>query len=490
MDSESRPQDSVAVVLYGLLKNIDTEPSNAWIFEDLGDGECYLQKYLDRLRELPWVHCVYIATLEGKSHSKFERFGDEFVKLVYMKASDFRWPEFWWGQTWNLGAMSDSMIPVWAYQIMLGFNEDILVEDLPFGGLWDPDVVLEGLAQIRKEPEKYCTVKGVFSQECMITTRQYYQRVYKDKLLDQPKDNDSDKDSPGIRLYSNRSGQKYNFEYDRIFNIQPRLKEGYQFFRKFYSKHRESQSQKDFRREIESYCNEHYEDLFNKLPATIRINFDESQGQMRLDFLEKVLREASAISRFTVVLSKELGGYQDLQTVLSILDKYNLHYYFETDGEFDSTHLARVLDTMDVVCFDVDSPDVATFKQSSPDRKVELCLFNLHESMRTNNSRGYPQIGVQCKLPEDDSLKYQIIKFWREHMDHVAPLNFAYKMQGHLSPRIQFVRYLSPSGIEEKIEKDIDFRQLVISAPGVYEENGTSVDEIEMLDYLKLADWY
>lgn len=481
--------DSYSIVLHGLLKNIDTSPENAWVFEDLGDGESYIQKYLRRLDSLDCIKNVYLVTLDRESHHKFKSLRSAKLKLVYAKDSDFSWPENWWGITWNLSQASESVIPTWAYQVMLGFDEEVLIEDYCFGGFWDPDLVLKLIEKVEEDPGSYGAIHGCFSAEVLVTTKDYYKLVFPEKITGMPKEADTvPKERKVQRLYSNREGIRYNFEYEPFFDVYPRLRQGFRVLKDYYSENSESQSQADFRKSIEEFCLENYSKHVIGVPDTLFIQATNGNEYFQLESLKKILQEAAKVKRFTIVFADELFSHPEFNEFLEILKSYNHHYYLRTEGEFDSQKLDILHDVFDVIRFSIPEVDSEKFKSRCPEKNVDLILHNLSKTMYRATESKDVQVGIYCKLPQRDDEKYMITKFWRERLDHIPILNAAYRMAGHLAPKIQFVQYGSPSGIEHEIERDLDLRQWKLLPPGTY-ESGKSVMDTNFIDLAGLSEY-
>jgi hypothetical protein len=463
----------------------DSTPDKSWVLKPI-DHQNYLEKVVERFQGFGLFENIYLLVGEGPEFSPYLQYSDGPVKVVQMKTGDFIQNNRYESRNWNiLNEPQTDCTPVWIYQIMLGFGEEFIYEDNICHGLVSKDAVEKAWGQIQKQPDTFCGIRGLLGTSGRLFSKNFLKRKYADKLHGKPQYDIYGSEDQAIRVVDDNLDKLLGFETIRNFNVALNRKENFRFMQKFY-RETKIQGEAQFREAFLGFCKKNFASYAASLPAVLRISpvssmQDGGTHELPLELADKILAQADSIGKLNIVFSPSTLKYCEFPNLLKLLKKYNLFYILETDGSYDPSWNQTLTDSFDIVIFNLDEISVETLRASRPDLDASQIFMNLTTQMVLSRSRGVPQIGIHCRLSRDDKRSKEIIAFWKERQDYI-PLISIFKVQGHLTPTVQFVRYESPLESVRSYDQAAKNKEIHLDSHGSFKD-GSSIKNMDLLSY-------
>lgn len=477
-------EKKAAAVLFCQQSYLDVPLSDSWLLKDLGDGKNYLEKVIRRLQVWHLFSKIYIVVGESDEYAAFRRYGSADVKVVHMSRADFYDSPHSESKCWNWASNMSGFIATWLYQIQLAFNEDIVFFATGSHVFHSKKAVEKALHSYRQNSDAVFFLDylgqggGVVDKDFLAPSFEKKLHGHRSGHLIVPKD--------AKPIYLSESGDIVQYNNSicyPVVDLGLNRRQNFFFMKKFYQANHpvdEAYFMEAFRPFYQAN-----KGLLENLPLVARITaVDRQTGQeINLSILQAALEQIEQIGRLTVVFM-DLTAHSELDAILDLLKKNNLHYYLETDGQYDVAKNEALAHTFDVIKFlFVDEIDIALLQKKHPQLDAALLFNNLSTIMNISHKCPKPQVGIDCNLSDNDVRNIQIINHWKLRTSYIPDLSIQ-DPHAKFYPQIQFVCYHQKL-LNEHNDKYLEFakKELLLSVDGKW--NGLlSVENSKLSDYL------
>ncbi len=463
----------------------DVPPDESWVLKPL-DRQNYLEKVLERFKSFELFDSIYLLVGEDPKYASYLQYSDGPVKVVQMKTSDFIHNPRYEPGNWNMlhNAMVD-LAHAWAYQIMLGFEEEFLYSDIITHGFVSRTAILEAWNKIQNQPDTYCGIRGLFGHSGTLLSKNILERKYAKKLHGKPRNDIFVEEDRPIRVVDDNLDKLLGFETIRYFGVTLNRKENFQFMQNFY-RDIKVPKESEFREKFLAYCKENHKQYTASNPSVIRISplcseQNNASQELPLELAEMIFSQAASVGKLNVVLDASTVRHSRLQDLIQLMKVYNLFYVLETDGSYDESLNQDLSDHFNIIIFVLDEISVEALNVARPEIDASTVFMNLTSQMMMSQSRGLPQVGIYCQLPREDKRAKEIISFWKDRQDYIPGISI-YKVQGHLTPTVQFVRYSSANQSVESFDQGAKDREIHLNSAGQFDD-GSSITDVSLLSY-------
>ena len=477
----AQSERNISLALFCQQYDIDQTPEQAWVLKDL-DGECYLEKVLRRFESFGIFKNIYLLVGEGDEYSSYMQWSrGNRIRVVQLRKEDYVYSYRYTCRAWNLYSAAQDMdfTPVWLYQIMLGFNEEFLFADSIFNGFVRLEDLSRAVDEIFEKPDHFVGIKGKLGRVGWVFSRQYLQENYfKEKIVGLNRNLSFLPFKNPIRVMEDRVKDLLNFE--SVAAVMPGLfkKQNFDFMQKFYSQNK-LKDEGEFRALFERFLTENLEE-FQRYPLVLRVRPVCGNQSLDIERYRTILSQAAEIGRLSIGMESSWSVHPNRDDLLSAHKSEKLHGYLETDGLYPEELSDVISKDWDVVVYHVDETSPELLASRHPGIDSNLIFGNLWKMMQLSTSHESPQIGISCLLSRDDVRNREIIEFWRSRTDYITHLNLHKEpLQGHITPCIQFVKYLHPDVPVRKVDQELEGQEILIEANGLY--NGKADPEVVSL---------
>ncbi|MCO4781856.1 MAG: hypothetical protein KC646_05985 [Candidatus Cloacimonetes bacterium] len=425
--------------------DIDTQPDKSWVLKDL-DGECYLEKMIRLAIDSTLFSHVYLQIPDDEQYEVYKMYSGEDVTIIVGSKSDYVWEKKHHARTWNIYNRDYETIPCWNYLLAKKLGVEFVYSIDAYALMPSMSLLKRAISAAFGDLHTHYIVTGVGYIQGLIYPVKYLEKFYyqdtpigKLKCLDFAPLKSFKKvtDLDLINKYKKLERECLSFSRQECFGL---IKS---YFVKYPNKFDLSD---DTQALFYKFMNENIQKL-EKLEKVQRVTLDKT---LSIDALEKLLIKSRGIGRLSIVFSAN-KSFDSWETFIKLIQSYDLHYIFLTDGELDDSDLQTILKVVDIVEFELNDFSIQRLKEKDKSKDYDKILHSFNSVLDYRKTYGTPQIGINCSLTKDSMIQYEIINYWFHRIDFCKGIS-SFQIIGDQEPKVQYVKYSNESNLHIEAE--------------------------------------